>query len=374
MPERVVLAMSGGVDSSVAAALLLEQGYEVVGLFMRHGQAQEETCRVDAAEASEALLPVIQPDRHAKGCCTAQDARDAQRVADRLGIPFYAINFEREFGRIMDYFAAEYSRGRTPNPCVMCNNWIKFGRLWEFAQDIGAQRIATGHYVRLVPVDDPDGVPALCKGRDPGKDQSYVLFGIRRELLPHLLFPVGEFHKSEIRRRAAELGLQVAHKPDSQEICFVPDGDHAAMVRRHRGGTDLSGEIVTLDGRVVGRHRGIEHFTIGQRKGLGVALGTPQFVVRIEPETRRVVIGPREALACRRFTASQANWLVPEPRKPFECEVKIRYLSNPEPAVVTPLPGDRFRVELAGVKHAVTPGQAVVCYQGDRVLGGGWID
>ncbi len=374
MSERVVVAMSGGVDSSVAAAFLAKQGYEVVGLFMRHGQGTEEVCRVDRSGQGNALLPIVQADRHAKGCCTAQDAHDARRVADRLGIAFYALNFEQEFGRIMDYFAAEYSRGRTPNPCVMCNNWIKFGRLWEFAQQIGARWIATGHYAQLRPTDSPDGVPALCKGRDPNKDQSYVLFGIRRELLRHLLFPVGQFHKWQIRQMAHQWGLPVAQKPDSQEICFVPDGDHAAMVRRHRGGTDLSGEIVTLEGKVVGHHPGIEHFTIGQRKGLGVALGKPYYVVRIEPETRRVVIGPREALARREFTASEANWLIPTPTEPLECEVKIRYLSNPERAVVYPLGADRFRVELLRPKHAITPGQAAVCYQGDRVLGGGWID
>jgi tRNA-specific 2-thiouridylase len=378
--SRVVLAMSGGVDSSVAAHLLREQGHEVIGLFMRHGETVETACQVEATPADPSLaprpsslapsLPVLRPG-HKQGCCSASDAADARRVADRLGIAFYALDFQAEFGRIMDYFVEEYTRARTPNPCVVCNNWLKFGKLWEYAQAVGADYIATGHYARLEA--RPDRSVALRRGLDPGKDQSYVLFGIDRAILPRLLFPVGTYAKPEIRRIAGEIGLRVADKKDSQEICFVAGGDYAEFVRKRRGVLDTSGEIVTTAGEVVGRHEGIEGFTIGQRKGLGLAFGEPRFVVRIEPETRRVVIGRREELAVSELVADRVNWLIEPPAVPLECEVKIRYLSEPVRATVTPMAGDRIRVEMQAAKHGVAPGQAVVCYEGDRVLGGGWI-
>jgi tRNA-specific 2-thiouridylase len=306
-------------------------------------------------------------------------------VADKLDIPFYALNFEAEFGRIIDYFVDEYTAGRTPNPCVVCNNWLKFGSLCDYADIVGADFIATGHYARIVqssPLAPREAhlaerdvyFPALCRGLDPTKDQSYVLFGIRREILPRLLFPVGDYHKSEIRERARRLGLRVADKKDSQEICFVTSGDYAEFVRRRRGEIDLSGEIVTTDGEVVGRHHGIEGFTVGQRKGLGVAMGEPYFVVRLEPESRRVVIGRHDELARREFTAAQANWLIDEPSAPLRCAVKIRYLSTPAPATVEPLGGGRLRFTLDEPKHGIAPGQAAACYDGERVLGGGWIE
>jgi tRNA-specific 2-thiouridylase len=365
---RVVLAMSGGVDSSVAAWLLREAGHDVIGLFMRHGQA-EETCQT----TDENPLAIVSRLAHKQGCCTASDAQDARRVADRLDIPFYAINFESEFGRIIDYFVDEYSAGRTPNPCVMCNNWLKFGKLFDYADSVGADFVATGHYARLLDGGECAS-PALCRGVDPGKDQSYVLFGIRRDYLPRVMFPVGEHHKPRIREIARGLGLRVAEKKDSQEICFVTSGDYADFVRRRRGEIDLSGEIVTTDGQVVGQHAGIESFTIGQRKGLGIAFGEPRFVVRLEPETRRVVIGQREELACTRITARDANWLVDEPLKPLRCQVKIRYLSQPVMCTVRCLPNNRLIAELDEPKHGVAPGQALVCYDGDRVLGGGWME
>ncbi len=372
---RVVLAMSGGVDSSVAASLLLEQGHDVVGVFMRHGRQVETACADSSAATNSLTLPVVSA-APTKGCCTAADAADARRVSDRLDIPFYALNFEQEFRRIIDYFVDEYTRGRTPNPCVVCNNWLKFGSLLEYADSIAADYIATGHYAQLQAHDHSAQAPelALRRGVDPGKDQSYVLFGIDRALLPRLMFPVGGFRKSEIRRRAHEIGLNVADKKDSQDICFVPEGDYAAFVRRQRGDVDLSGEIVTTDGQVVGRHEGIEGFTIGQRKGLRVAMGEPYFVVRLDHETRRVVIGKKEALARRNFTADQTNWLIDRPWEPFRCSVKIRYLSNPVEATVTPLPDGRMEVELDRPKNGVAPGQAAVCYKDDRVLGGGWIE
>lgn len=378
---RVVLAMSGGVDSSVAAALLQEAGHEVIGLFMRHGQQLEQSCAVPAESAAAGhgvraagslSLPIVSPSSHKQGCCTAADAQDARRVADKLDIPFYAVNFETEFNRIIDYFVEEYASGRTPNPCVVCNNWLKFGSLCEYADSVGADFIATGHYARLT--ETPSGEKALRRGLDPGKDQSYVLFGIRRELLPRLLFPVGGFQKHEIRERAKALGLRVADKKDSYEICFVPGGDYAAFLKTRLDATDRAGEIVTTSGEVLGHHSGIEQFTIGQRKGLGVAVGEPRYVVRIEPDTRRVVVGTRDELARTSFTASRANWLIEPPLAPLRCEVKIRYLSKPVWATVEPLEGDRLAFELDEPQHGVAPGQAAVCYDGDRVLGGGWIE
>lgn len=373
--SRVVLAMSGGVDSSVAAALLRRAGHEVIGLFMRHGNEPEPTCTTSASATGHSPLPIVDSRAgHKQGCCSASDAFDARRVAERLDIPFYAINFQGEFGRIMDYFTEEYSAGRTPNPCVMCNNWLKFGKLCDYADSVGADFVATGHYARLTP-DGPGNMPALRRGRDAGKDQSYVLFGIARSVLPRVLFPVGDYRKDEIREMAREIGLRVADKKDSQEICFVPDGDHGSFVRRRRGeATDLGGEIVTTAGQVVGRHAGLENFTIGQRKGLGVALGRPQFVVRLETATRRVVIGEHEELARREITASRANWLIDEPAAPLRCQVKIRYLSPPAEATVFATPNGGIQALLDEPQFGVAPGQALVCYDGDRVLGGGWIE
>jgi len=374
--------MSGGVDSSVAAWLLREQGHDVIGVFMRHGQMPEGV----AASAG-----------HKQGCCTADDATDARRVADMLGIPFYALDFQKEFTRIVDYFVAQYTVGRTPNPCIVCNTWLKFGKLFDYADRLGAEYVATGHYARLIAFEGSD--LALCRGLDDSKDQSYVLFGIQRHLLPRLMFPIGEHRKEAIRRIAEQIGLQVAAKRDSQEICFVPDQDHAGFIRRRRGEVDSSGEIVTTDGTVVGRHSGFERFTVGQRKGLKVAFGEPRYVVRVEAESRRVVIGTREELARSELTASEANWLVdskaafppsiridappvpcpaassgPAPAAGFRAQVKIRYRSQPADAVVEPLAGGRFGVCLDEPRHGIAPGQAVVCYAGDRVLGGGWIE
>src|SRR6202790_252587 len=244
MPARVVLAMSGGVDSSVAAHLLKKQGHDVIGLFMRTG-----------VHGPEDDMPA-----HKKGCCSALDAGDARRVADRLDIPFYALDFEADFGRIMDYFADEYVQGRTPNPCVVCNTWLKFGKLWSYGKQLVTDFITTGHYVRNTVVGGGDH--RLLRAVDPGKDQSYVLFGLRRTLLPHLLFPLGNYHKDEVRALARSVGLGgVADKPDSVEICFVPDNDHAGFIRRHRPELATAGNIVDTEGRVLAEHDGIEKFT-----------------------------------------------------------------------------------------------------------------
>ena len=257
----------------------------------------------------------------------------------------------------------------------MCNNWLKFGRLFDFADSIGAEYVATGHYARLTTDDSSStsGEPALRRGVDRGKDQSYVLFGIERGLLRRMLLPVGDFEKPEIRALAAEVGLRVAEKKDSQEICFVTSGRHDEFVRSRRE-SDLSGDIVLTDGRVVGTHPGIERFTIGQRKGLGIALGEPHFVVRIEPDTRRVVIGRYDELARQELTADRANWLVDPPSQPRRCLAKIRYNAPPVPALFRVLPDDRLHVEFDEPRHGVAPGQAVVVYDDDRVLGGGWIE
>lgn len=421
---RVVLAMSGGVDSSASALLLRQQGYEVVGLFMRSGAA-EEVCSTNLG----GNLPIVAPRSHKQGCCSAADAADARRVADRLDIPFHALDFQNEFNRIQDYFADEYLAGRTPNPCVMCNIWLKFGRLWEFARQIGAEYIATGHYARIASADEGsiaaagsgappaaevgrtegrregraerapgegDSVglspsvppspppsfsppsplcvpPSLFRGRDRTKDQSYVLFGIDRRLLSRILFPVGDKSKAEIRELARQAGLSTADKPDSQEICFIPDHDYARFVERHRGRVETAGELVDTSGRVVGRHEGYERFTIGQRRGLGVTFGEPRFVVRIEPDTRRVVIGTREELGRTSLEADRLNWLMDPPSGPLRCTAQIRYQHTAAPCTATITGPDRLRVEFEAPQYGVAPGQAVVLYYGERVLGGGWI-
>ena len=391
--SRVVLAMSGGVDSSVAAHLLLEQGHEVVGVFMRHGEQSPVACAVEGASPpAGSLLPILsQRADHKQGCCSASDAEDARRVAERLDIPFYALNLQEEFQQIIDYFVDEYTQGRTPNPCVMCNNWLKFGKLFNYADSIGAEFVATGHYARLMadvrwqmadgdatanchlPSDISHPQLAIHRGIDNDKDQSYVLFGIERELLPRMMLPVGGYTKPQIRELAAELGLRVAHKRDSQEICFVTSGKHDEFVQA-RAGQDRGGEIVTTDGRVVGEHHGIERFTVGQRKGLKVAMGERYFVVRVEPATRKVVIGRHDELARSELTAQRTNWQVDPPGGGFRCLAKIRYNARPATATATVLPDRRLHVAFAEPRFGVAPGQAVVCYDGDRLLGGGWIE
>jgi tRNA-specific 2-thiouridylase len=293
-------------------------------------------------------------------------------VADSLDIPFHALNFKDAFGRIKDYFADEYLAGRTPNPCVMCNNWLKFGKLWDFARKVGAEKIASGHYARLVPVAG-ESRPALVCGVDDQKDQSYVLFGLDRNLLEHVLFPVGDYEKHEIREIARKAGLRVADKPDSQEICFVPDQDYAGFIRRHRGNHETAGELVDTAGNVVGRHEGYENFTVGQRRGLRTAFGAPRYVVAVRPDTRQVVIGIREDLARTELEADHLNWLVEGVPRRFECQAKIRYRHEPAAAQIEFAGDDRLRVSFDEPQFGVAPGQAVVFYEGNRVLGGGWI-
>lgn len=377
---RVVLAMSGGVDSSVAAHLLLEQGHEVIGVFMRHGQASPVACAIEEPQTGRlaATLPVVNRLDHKQGCCTASDAEDARRVADRLAIPFYALNLDAEFSRIIDYFVDEYAAGRTPNPCVQCNNWIKFGKLFDYADSVDAEFVATGHYARMGRSDS--GEATLLRGVDDSKDQSYVLFGIERRHLDRMLLPVGEFEKPEIRRLAGTIGLNVATKKDSQEICFVTQGHYHEFIKDRQarrgvaGGAEQGGEFVLTSGEVVGQHDGIEGFTVGQRKGLGIALGEPKFVVRIERETRRVVLGDRTELGRSELTAKDCNWLVETSSVPSRGLVQIRYNAAPAWGDMTLLDDGRLSVRFDEPQFGVAPGQAVVCYDGERVLGGGWIE
>ena len=373
--------MSGGVDSSVAAHLLLEAGHEVIGVFMRHGEESSQVCRVEesgggsGSAPSGSSLPVLtglargRAD-HKQGCCTASDAADARRVAGKMEIPFYALDLQQDFRRIVDYFVDDYLSGRTPNPCVKCNHWIKFGRLFDYADGVDAEFVATGHYARMV--DD-----ALHRGRDSGKDQSYALFGIRRDRLPRMMLPVGGFEKTRIREIAEELHLGVAGKRDSQEICFVTEGHHSDFVRAREPmrSADTGGNIVTVEGKVVGEHQGYEAFTVGQRKGLGVAMGEPYFVVRIEPESRQVVIGTKESLASDGLIANEANWLVDPNAVPQRVRVQIRYNGLPKWASISLDRDDpeRFGVKFDEPQLAVAPGQAAVVYDDTRVLGGGWI-
>jgi tRNA-specific 2-thiouridylase len=354
MAARVVLAMSGGVDSSVAAYLLRRQGYDVVGLFMRTGVHDGADSRADRK----------------KGCCSAADSADARRVADRLDLPFYALDFEADFNRVIDYFADEYLAARTPNPCVVCNSWLKFGRLWEYGQQLRADYIATGHYARVV---ERGGVYELHRANDPDKDQSYVLFGLPREILARVVFPVGAYRKNEVRALARAAGLSVADKPDSVEICFVPNGDHAALVRERRPARTTGGHIVDTAGNVLGDHNGYERFTIGQRKGLGVALGQRHYVLRIVADDNEVVVGDREALLAPGLTAERVNWLIDPPAGRFPCQIKIRYRHTAAPGIVEAGSDGSAIVTFDEPQAAVTPGQAVVFYDGSRVLGGGWI-
>jgi tRNA-specific 2-thiouridylase len=360
---KVVVAMSGGVDSSVAAAILKEEGYEVVGCFMRLGSED----RVESPEG-EACRP---GKPHHQGCCSVNDAGDARLVAALLDIPFYVLNFRQDFDRVIDYFVDEYNAGRTPNPCVRCNDWLKFGKLMAYAKSIGAQAVATGHYARI---DRSGPRPRLLRGLDHRKDQSYVLFGSPRERLERMMLPVGALEKPAVRQIAQSWLLPVFDKPDSQEICFVPGNDYGALVRSRAPAQVQPGAILDQDGRTIGEHPGHQHFTIGQRRGVGVALGYPVYVVDRDPQANSVTVGSREALQSGGLVATEVNWLVDMPAGPVRCQAKVRYNSPPVDATLFPMGADAIEVRFEAPVSAVTPGQAVVCYQDDLCLGGGWID
>jgi tRNA-uridine 2-sulfurtransferase len=374
--KKVVLAMSGGVDSSVAAALLLRQRYEVIGVFLRLGSPDGVEANKEAELCSAPAAQGTHTGKSKQGCCSTLDAADARRVAGLLGISFYVLNFQEDFARIVDYFVAEYNRGRTPNPCVRCNDWLKFGRLARYAEAVRADFIASGHYAR-VGVDPETGSRTLLRGRDIKKDQSYVLFGMKRRTLDRLILPIGDMEKHDVRAIAEELKLPVYNKPDSQEICFVPDQDYASLVRRKSPEAVRPGEFAFADGSVVGHHEGHQHFTIGQRKGVGVAFGRPIYVVDIDPGSNRVLLGEKTDLMRRELIARDVNWFGPLPgpgAAPIHCTAKIRYNSEPRPATVSFEGDGALVVRFDEPQSAITPGQAVVIYQGDEVLGGGWIE
>ncbi len=371
--NKVLLAMSGGVDSSVAAVLLQRDGYEVVGCFMRLGSDDDEDPTDSKGTTAGNRAASISLKVNHQGCCSLNDAADARRVAAELGIPFYVLNFKKDFGRIKDYFVAEYNAGRTPNPCVRCNDWLKFGRLAEYAKSIDASYVATGHYARIDRANAD--VPArLMRGHDVRKDQSYVLFGTPRKQLDHMLLPIGNLEKREVRRIAQEANLPVYNKPDSQEICFVPDNDYFGMIQRSTPDRVRAGEVLDTEGQAIGRHAGHQRFTIGQRRGLGVALAEPAYVVAKDPVANTVTLGPRERLLADGLRANQTNWLIDPPTAaPIPCQAKTRYNSTPVPATVHATARDALEIRFAVPHEAVTPGQAVVCYFEDHLIGGGWI-
>lgn len=344
--------MSGGIDSSASAVLLRRAGHRVTGVFMRHGSKAPSTAR---------------PGK--QGCCSIDDAYDARRVADLLGIPFYTLNFEEEFGRIIEGFVEAYDRGRTPNPCVVCNRDLKFGKLFAYADAVGADLVATGHYARVERRGDR---VALLKGVDPRKDQSYVLFPLGQKELARVIFPVGGHEKPAIRELAREAGLKIADKPESMEICFVPDNDHRRLLRERLGDRVRPGEFRDREGKALGTHDGHQLFTVGQRKGLGTAFGKPMYVVEIDA-ARNVVVLSEEDERRAEFVVREVNWVSTAPRA-ATADVKIRSMHAGAPARIEPLEDASVRVVFAEPQRAVTPGQAAVFYEGDAVLGGGWID
>jgi tRNA-specific 2-thiouridylase len=351
---RIVVAMSGGVDSSVAAALLVQQGHDVIGLSMQlYDQSGYQAFG---------------------SCCTLDDLNDARRVAAALGIPHYILNFERQFqDTVVSNFVREYTSGRTPLPCAHCNSDLKFSTLLDRARAFGAERVATGHYARVA--ETPHGRVVLRRSADSYKDQSYFLFSLTQDQLGRAHFPVGDLTKPEVRAEAHRLGLRVADKPDSQEICFIPDGDYASFVARHDSAAPRSGFIAHQDGQVLGRHDGVHRFTVGQRKGLGVSGSSPLYVLKIDADSGTITVGPRAALEQTTLVASGVNWISVDPPSGWlTVAAQIRHRHPAAPGRVRALDGARAELTFDTAQCAITPGQAVVFYDGDLVVGGGWIE
>jgi tRNA-specific 2-thiouridylase len=355
--KRIVVAMSGGVDSSVTAALLKEQGHEVIGMTMQIWDYSSFTAKNGETFGT---------------CCSLDDVHDARRVAEGLDIPFYVVNFEKDFQRqVIDRFCDDYFSGRTPNPCVLCNQVLKFELLLRRARELEADFLATGHYARI---EREGECCQLRKGLDPAKDQSYFLFTLTQQQMRRVIFPLGGMTKDEVRGHAGRLNLRVAEKAESQDICFVPDGDYVRFLEEERGAGKMDGEIVHVSGQVLGRHQGTYRYTIGQRRGLGLSWPEPLFVVGIDAGKHRVLVGEKSHLAVAELTLHQVNWALAEPSGALRTACRIRYRHQEVPATVTPLPDDRARVVFDQPQNGVTPGQAAVFYEGDRVLGGGWIE
>ncbi len=360
MNEKVVIAMSGGVDSSVCALMMQEAGYECVGMTMRLWKGPE----AESLSCSD------------KSCCGAESVEDARLVCERIEIPYYAINFRETFWKeVVERFADEYCQGRTPSPCILCNEKMKFDTLYKKCMEIGAQKVCTGHYSRIY-FDEHRGRWVLAKGVDTSKDQSYFLFSMTQEQLSKTLFPLGTYRKTEIREKAKVGGLVTASKPESMDICFIPDGDYAAFIERHfPDRVPPKGVVRHTNGQQVGEHRGIHAYTVGQRRGLNIAFGQPLYVSGIDPKHNEIRVGSMKDTERESCTVSRVNWVSEDGSKPnYQAAVKLRSRSPEAEATIIPLENQRAKIIFKTPQHAITPGQAAVFYQGDEVLGGGWID